>query len=153
MLLLAIKINMPVFIAALVIICGFMAYAIISAIKDRGKTDPQEEELERNAEREIMLEETHGVISHMECGTVAGGRTSSTHMQFYVVFRDDFGNEKGFHLKEEAYLALDTDIPGTLATLNGNFYGFCYDEQPEGEAESDATEGEEAETVETESEE
>jgi hypothetical protein len=103
-------------------------YSVIVTLVSKGKPDPTIEELEREAQNDIIIDETHGTIVHMECGTVAGGKTSRTYKQFYIVFRDDFGNEKDFYISEDIYLELDTNIPGTLATVEGNFYGFCYDE-------------------------
>lgn len=117
-----------VIIIGAVLIGAAILYSAISTIINKGKPDPNIEKLEREAQNDIMLDETHGTIVHMECGTVAGGRTSRTYKQFYIVFRDDFGNEKEFYVSEDVYLNLDTNIPGTLATVDGNFYGFCYDE-------------------------
>ena len=128
MLLFSTDITMYALIGGVILIGAAILYYAISTIANKGKPDPNMEKLEREAQNDIMLDETHGSIVHMECGTVAGGRTSRTYKQFYIVFRDDFGNEKEFYVTEDVYLSLDTDIPGTLATVEGNFYGFCYDD-------------------------
>ncbi len=138
LLLFALKIRVPVLVIGIIIISALFIYAIISIIKEKGKGNPELEELERNAEKELEITEAHGVICKMECGDKAGGRVSSSAMQFYIEFRDDDGNESGYFISKEAYLELDTDIPGTLATLDGRFYGFCYDESEEGAEEAEA---------------
>ena len=147
LLMFALKIRVPILVIGIIIISALFIYAIISAIKEKKQGDPELEELEREAEKELELTETHGVIFKMECGDKAGGRVSSTASQFYIEFRDDDGNESGYFISEEMYLGLDTDIPGTLATLGGRFYGFCYDESEEG---ADMSEGEDDDSEEAE---
>ncbi len=138
MVLFATDIGTYALVGAAVIIGMFILGTAISTIKSIGKPDPNIEKLEREAQNDIVIDETHGSIVHMECGTVAGGRTSRTYKQFYIVFRDDFDNEKEFYVSEDVYLSLDVNIPGTLATVDGNFYGFCYDDAPSTDNEDEA---------------
>ena len=95
------------------------------AVKDEPCDDI--EEIYEDYDAEIV--ETHGVISKMECYTLAGGKGTQTAKKFYILFTDDYGNEKEFYIDEESYLGLDINVPGTLGTYNGNFYGFCFDEE------------------------
>ena len=142
LLMFALKIRVPVLVIGIIIISALLIYAIISAIKEKKQGDPELEKLDKEAEEDITLTEAHGIICKMECGERAGGRISSTVEKFFIEFRDDDGNEKGYFVSEEAYLALDTDIPGTLATVNGRFYGFCYDEEADTVSDTEEAEGE-----------
>jgi len=119
----------------IVVTIGFIALAVFTIARSSKSGKEADDELKEyesyeSTERyDTEIVETHGVITDMKCYTIAGGKGTQTARKFYILFTDDYGNEKEFYIDEESYLSLDTNISGTLGTLNGNFYGFCFDEE------------------------
>ena len=122
-------------IIAFAIVIGtivLMAFAIMTVVKSSSRskeTDSELIEYEPSESYDTEIVEIHGVITDMKCYTIAGGKGTQTAKKFYILFTDDYGNEKEFYIDEESYLALDMQSSGILGTLNGNFYGFFPDEE------------------------
>ena len=74
------------------------------------------------------LDEIGARIIAKACSTrTYGTKTTQMRREFTVTFRTDMGEERRFSVQEEFYLSVDEGDEGTLATLNGNFYGFDKD--------------------------
>ena len=57
-----------------------------------------------------------------------GYKSTHTCKEFYVTFLTDDGEKLEYKVEEEFYLSVYEDQIGTLAIVNGNFYGFCADQ-------------------------
>ena len=107
----------------------FLALAVLATwgMIHNSKKDKQRalEELEAPYE-EPPIEEIPVTIVKLSCGAkLQGSKTPIAVKEFYANFRTEDGNEFELSVDEESYFSLEENKKGTLAIVNGNFYGFC----------------------------
>ena len=109
----------------------FFAIIVCSIIKTQisAKKDNDRMLEELDSEEEPPLEEIACRVLKKYCGvSVSGGKVPTVGEDFCVVFVAEDGRELELAVEEEVYLSLEKGQKGTLAVVNGNFYGFCPDE-------------------------
>lgn len=117
----------PMIIFALLLALAVPAFFIGSYIHAKRNQKKQYEELEDD-EIDITIEEHSVRVVQMNCGSSVYGNKNPKHMmEFYVKFLCDDGQEFEFYVEEEVYLSINKNQTGTLATVNGSFYGFVPD--------------------------
>ena len=103
---------------------GFVILPIISVRKYKKKL----KELESEPVEEPTLTEINARVISMRCGTkMYGTKSPDLQKEFFVTFLTDDGETLEYKVEEEFYLSLYEDQTGTLAIVNGKFYGFCDD--------------------------
>ena len=119
------------YIAAAIVLASlllaFFAFVIMPIIAVR-KYKKRLNELESEPVEKLPLTEINVRVVSMRCGTkVYGTKSPELHKEFFVTFLTDNGETLEYKVEEEIYLSIYEDQTGTLATVNGNFYGFCAD--------------------------
>ncbi len=85
------------------------------------------EKMDIPAEEPALLEQ-NAVVVGKRCYAHAHRSSSPLHdKNFFVSFRTEDGKTVEYPVWEEFYLSVYEGQTGTLATANGNFYGFCED--------------------------
>lgn len=75
------------------------------------------------------LEETQVRILKKYCmATMYGTKSPQSRKEFFLTFETRDGKNLTYAVEEEVYLSLKEGQPGILVTANGNFYGFCPNE-------------------------
>ena len=75
---------------------------------------------------EPPIEEIPVTIVKLSCGAkLQGSKTPIAVKEFYAIFKTEDGEELELSVDEESYFSLEENKKGTLAIVNGNFYGFC----------------------------
>ena len=100
------------------------------AVSMRKERKEEEKKLEESCD-EPPLDEVDATVVSMRCRTGFSGSHKSPQSikEFYVTFRTSDGKEIEFKVDEAVYLSLDENLSGSLATLNGSFYGFYFEEE------------------------
>lgn len=121
------------YIAFAVVAAVVIVLAIIEGAKEgKAATDEMQDKLCEDLPNpeEIPLVETHVRVETMECGVyIEGIKTPHSGKTFLIKFRADDGELLEHPVEEEFYLSLSEGQTGTLATLNGYFYGFAADDE------------------------
>ena len=123
--------NADYYIAAAILLgfllLAFFAFVIMPIIAVR-KYKKRLNELESEPVEEPPLTEINARVISMRCGTkMYGTKSPELHKEFFVTFLTDDGETFEYKVEEEIYLSIYEDQTGTLATVNGKFYGFCSD--------------------------
>ena len=64
------------------------------------------------------------------CGVSSTGtKIPQVGKKFIVTFMTEQGQTMEYEILEQSYLEMGNAKSGTLLTVNGNFYGFCPDEE------------------------
>ena len=115
-------------VAILLALFAVIVYSIVrTQILAKKDNDRMLEELD--TEEEPPLEEIVCCVRTKYCGiSVSGGKVPTVGEDFCAVFVAEDGREFELAVEEEVYLSLEEGQKGTLAVVNGNFYGFCPDE-------------------------
>lgn len=115
------------FLAVVILgLLGGMVWIFISSCKENKK---QLEKLDDYA-KEQELDEVSAQVLSKNCGIkVYGTKTPDCCKEFSVTFLTTYGEEVQYKVLEEVYLSLEEGQNGTLATINGNFYGFYVEEE------------------------
>ena len=123
--------NADYYIAAAILLgfllLAFFAFVIMPIIAVR-KYKKRLNELESEPVEDPPLTEINARVMSMCCGTkMYGTKSPHTCKEFYVTFLTDGGETLEYKVEEEFYLSIYEDQTGTLAIVNGNFYGFYAD--------------------------
>ncbi len=82
----------------------------------------------RDDTTEAVFNEIHATVLKMNCTVKAiGARIPKAEKIFYITFLTDDGRKVTYSVDEEAYLSIEENQKGTLATMDGEFYGFSPD--------------------------
>ena len=121
--------NIETFILAFVAI-ALTALTVWGLFRNNAKSKQEAlTELETPYE-EPPIEEFAVTIVKLSCGAkLKGSKTPIAVKEFFATFVTDSGEEIELSVDEESYFQLEENKKGTLAIVNGNFYGFCEDEQ------------------------
>lgn len=77
-----------------------------------------------------QIEEIHVTVSDMTCDTASYGyKTPKMEKLFRVEFMTEYDKLIELSVDEQTYLSLSVGVSGTVAIVNGNFYGFVPDEK------------------------
>ena len=126
-----------------VMIVYFIIKAPMDAKKEKERQEALLDELDEQCESEPDIIETRCRVTRKQCGTkIEGYRIPQSHKLFIVTFTDEDGKETELPVTEDVYLELNENEDGTLATVNGNFFGFCPDDY-DGQTSEDLSEGSE----------
>ena len=108
-------------------IFAILAFFIWAPIHSRRETKKALEKMDIPAEEPALLEQ-NAVVLDKYCYAKASGSSSPLHdKHFFVKFQTEDGKTVEYPVWEEFYLSAYEGQTGTLATANGNFYGFCED--------------------------
>ena len=111
----------------ILLVVGYILFYIKAYKKSRAEDERMLKGLED--ESEIELCETHVRVVSKCCGTRAYGTKTPHHEKcFFVTFVADNGKTVEYRVDEETYLAVEEEMTGTVATNDGEFYGFCADD-------------------------
>lgn len=115
-------------IAVFLMMIGTFVFIAVSMYKDRKEG---EKRLESSSSDEPPLDEVDATVVSMRChaGLTGSHRSPQSIKEFFVTFRTKDGNEIEFKVEENIYLSLSEGLNGSLATVNGNFYGFYFEEE------------------------
>ena len=112
-----------------VVILGLLGWGIKGMIADRKRNKELLEKLDDYA-KEQELDEVSAQVLSKNCGIkVYGTKLPDCCKEFSVTFLTTYGEEVQYKVLEEVYLSLEEGQNGTLATINGNFYGFYVEEE------------------------
>ena len=111
------------------VILGLLGWGIKGMITDRKRNKELLDKLDDYA-KEQDLDEISAQVLSKNCGIkVYGTKTPDCCKEFSVTFLTTYGEEVQYKVLEEVYLSLEEGQNGTLATINGNFYGFYVEEE------------------------
>ena len=114
----------------LLIIAGSIAGVIYGSFSQKKRKEELFAEWEAEGEEGPELEETEVRILEKHCmAKLYGTKMPQSRKEFSLTFQTQDGKKLTYAVEEDVYLALEENQHGTLATVNGNFYGFCPDEE------------------------
>lgn len=109
------------------VIFAILVFILWAPIHSRRETKKALEKMDTPAEEPALLEQS-AVVLDKYCYAKASRRSSPLHdKHFFVKFQTEDGKTVEYPVWEEFYLSVYEGQTGTLATANGNFYGFCED--------------------------
>lgn len=108
------------------VILAILAAAIIKATVDELRLRKKQlKELEAPC-LEPQIFEYNVTVAEKYCEVVSSGiKTPNTQRVFTVAFKAYDGSVFKHCVTEQEYLQIEENSRGTLAVVNGNFYGFC----------------------------
>ena len=120
--------GLYIFLAFIVLLVILMIRAIIRSGKlNKKERALQLEELERTDDP--PLEERSVTIVSKACKAYgvgfSGGKWTEHKNHFEVTFEDEYGEEFTLIVREDFYTEAEEGQTGTVAIVNGHFYGFC----------------------------
>lgn len=98
---------------------------IYSFTKGKKQKEKTQKELEEPFE-DFQIDETSVRVLKKYCFTeVYGYKKTEMRKSFFIIFETDDGQKIECEVLEDIYLSIQENQRGTLATTNGNFFGFC----------------------------
>ena len=117
-------------VAVLLLLAFFLFYIIRTVVTTRRDIAKRLKEMENEPDTPPELCEVCATVVGKRCEVRSEG-TKRVFVKkiFYLGFRTEDGRELIFPVEEAMYLEVEEEQKGTLATLNGNYYGFYVEEE------------------------
>ena len=117
-------------VAVLLLLAFFLFYIIRTVATTRRDNAKRLKEIEDEPDTPPELCEVCATVIGKRCDVSARGtKTVFVKKNFYLGFRTEDGRDLIFPVEEAMYLEVEEGQKGTLATLNGNYYGFYVEEE------------------------
>lgn len=109
------------------IVFAILVVFIWMPIQSHRKAKKALEKMDTSSEEPELFEQS-AVVLKKHCYAKASRRDSPLHdKHFFVTFQTEDGKTVEYPVWEELYLSVYEGQTGTIATANGNFYGFYAD--------------------------
>jgi len=114
----------------LAIVLGMPLYFAISFVLRHRGQHKEINAMETYSEDTQDFLEVKVQVIDKRCGVSATGtKIPQVGKKFIVTFMTEQGQTMEYEILEQSYLEMGNAKSGTLLTVNGNFYGFCPDEE------------------------
>lgn len=117
-------------VAVMLLLAFLLFYIIRTVVTTRRDYAKRLKEMEDEPDSPDELCEFDATVIGKRCEVKSEGtKRVFVKKLFYLGFRTEDGREMIFPVEEAMYLEVEEGQKGTLATLNGNYYGFYVEEE------------------------